>query len=291
MRRRNLDLAAAAIVAIVTSAAAIAGAPNAVMVVPGLALFVVPGVLWTDVLLGQRVRGLARAACAGTLMLALPVLGGLPLYAAGVALSRLAWVGLLTEATLIAVIVLFFRRRTAPEPGIDPERGEEEQVADDRDAATRRGRFVAGELVVLVDPRTTGERSAPGQRPRISRWNLAAFGLAAVVAAGGVGFAYAGAARQHYPGFTQLSLVDRHGTPAAAAVGVTNQLDGPARFRLIVLRKGAPPVRWDLDLANGRTWQHMVPFDGSTTMTANLYRLPDVTHPYRHVVVYEHPVF
>src|SRR5215469_9480417 len=106
MRRRNLDLAAAVLVAIVSSAAAIAKAPNAIMVVPGLALFVVPGVLWTDVVLGPRARGLARVACAGTLMLAVPVLGGLLLYAAGVALSLLAWVGLLTEATLLAVVVL-----------------------------------------------------------------------------------------------------------------------------------------------------------------------------------------
>jgi len=42
---------------------------------------------------------------------------------------------------------------------------------------------------------------------------------------------------------------------------------------------------WNLTLGDGRTWQRSVLVIGKPTLTADLYRLPDLTHPYRYVSV------
>jgi hypothetical protein len=61
---------------------------------------------------------------------------------------------------------------------------------------------------------------------RPSARHAAAFGAAVVVAVGALGLARAGAAIQHYPGFTQLWLVDQ-GRDAATAtlVSVTTKAE------------------------------------------------------------------
>ncbi len=54
-----------------------------------------------------RIAGLERVAVAAGLALAVPILGGLVLYAAGVPLHRAAWLGLLAGVTLAGDVVLF----------------------------------------------------------------------------------------------------------------------------------------------------------------------------------------
>ena len=103
-------------------------------------------------------------------------------------------------------------------------------------------------------------RSDPGRRPRAVRaaaqrpgsalqptrsegWrpplrHVAAFGAAAVIAVCAVGLARAGAAMQHYPGFTQLWLAHPDKNAPTADLGVGNDEGGTIRYRVVLLRNG-----------------------------------------------------
>lgn len=112
MGHNQADVAATALVASLTCAEAASGAPTAVMTVTGIALFIAPGYLLGQLLVGSRVTGLERAAVITGLALAVPVLGGLLLYAAGVPLHRPGWLGLLAVMTLTCDVALLLRRRS-----------------------------------------------------------------------------------------------------------------------------------------------------------------------------------
>jgi hypothetical protein len=117
---------------------------------------------------------------------------------------------------------------------------------------------------------------------RAPGWHAAAFAAAILVAACGVGLASAGVARQPQPGFTELWL----SPPQDARIlnlGVRNDQGRTTSYRVVVMRDGRAAATWNLTLGNGRTWQRPVPFTGQGILTAVLYRLPDVTHPYRFV--------
>ena len=104
-----------------------------------------------------------------------------------------------------------------------------------------------------------------------------------LVAAGGLGLARVGAAVQPQPGFTQLWLDGKNHT---AKLGVTNDQGSTTRYRLVLLRNSHVRDAWNLTLADGQTWQQAVPFSAKDKLAANLYRLPDLTHPYRYVATY-----
>jgi hypothetical protein len=114
VRRIHVDLGITAAVAVVACVAAEAGAPTAVMVVPGLLLIAAPGYLLAQVLLGSSIAGLERVAVATGLAFCVPISGGLLLYIAGVPLHRAAWVSLLAGVTLSCDVVLFLQRRSEP---------------------------------------------------------------------------------------------------------------------------------------------------------------------------------
>ncbi len=95
MRRSQADIAITAAVSAAYWIAAVWGAPATVMTIFGIALIVCPGYVWAEVLLSPRVIGLERVAVAAGLSLALPVLGGVAINAAGIPLQRAAWAGLL----------------------------------------------------------------------------------------------------------------------------------------------------------------------------------------------------
>ena len=120
MARSQADVAVTAAVAVLACGAAASGAPTAVMIVLGIALFAAPGYLLSQLLLSSRVAGLERVAVATGLALCVPILGGVLLNAAGVPLHRPAWLGLLAGLTLVCDVALFLRRRSAerrPSPG------------------------------------------------------------------------------------------------------------------------------------------------------------------------------
>ena len=114
---------------------------------------------------------------------------------------------------------------------------------------------------------------------------MAVFAAAVLVAAGAVGLAAVGAARQPQPGFTQLWLSPQRPGARTLSLGVTNDQGRTTSYRLVLQRDGQVIDTWNLTLGDGRTWQRQVPFTGKQALTAGLYRLPDLTHPYRYVSV------
>jgi hypothetical protein len=94
---------------------------------------------------------------------------------------------------------------------------------------------------------------------------------------------------QHEPAFTQLWLSPRGGstTASTASLGITNDEGRTTRYRLILTRHGRASASWNVSLANGQTWQRSIAFSSSYPVSASLYRLPDLTHPYRHVATDE----
>jgi uncharacterized membrane protein len=249
MGRSQADVAATALVAVLACGAAASGAPPAAMIVLGIMLMAAPGYLLAQLLVGSRIAGLERVAVMTGLALAVPVLGGLLLYAAGVPLHRPGWLGLLAGVTLAADTALFARRRAA--------------------AAGRAGRPAA--QVQTVRP--------------ASRGHVAIFAVAVLVAAGAVGLAVVGVARQPQPGFAQLWLSPQRQDAHTLSLGVTNDQGRTTSYRLVLRRDGRVTGTWNLTLGEGRTWQRQVPVTGKQTMAAALYRLPDLTHPYRYVSV------
>lgn len=167
MRRNQADIAVAAVVPVVYFGAATLGAPAAVLAVLGLVLAACPGYVWAEVLLSPQVTGLERAAVAAGLALAVPIIGGLALAAAGIPLHRTTWAALFAGAALLGDAVLLGLRRTG-----------------------RRA------------PPGARQRA-----PRLATRQAVALGTALVIAAGAVVLAVAGATRQQHPGFTQLWLL------------------------------------------------------------------------------------
>jgi hypothetical protein len=241
MGRSQADVAATALVAALACGAVVSEAPTAATTVLGILLFAAPGYLLGQLLVGSQTTGLERVVVMAGLALAVPILGGLLLYAARVPLHRPGWLGLLAGATLAGDIVLFMRRRAG--------------------------------------------RAAPfSWQPawRVPRWHVVAFAAAVLVAACAVELARTGAANQPQPGFTQLWLSPQQ-NQHILSLGVSDDQGATTSYRLVLLRNGRVSATWNLTLANGRTWQRSVPFTGTYTLTANLYRLPDLAHPYRYV--------
>lgn len=243
MRGSQADIAVTAAVAVLACAAAAVGAPSAVTIVLGIALFAMPGYLLAQLLLGPATAALERALVAVGLAFIVPIIAGLVLYTAGVPLRRASWLSVLGGVTLACDAVLLLRRETGRAPPF---------------------------------------RWPAGMR-RLSPWHAAAFGLAVVIAVCGVGLARVGAAIQPQPLFTQLWLSTRGVSEGAIKIGVTNDEGRATDYRLVVLLNGRTKTAWNVTLANGDTWQRTVPFNGKSSLAADLYRLPDLTAVYRSV--------
>jgi hypothetical protein len=249
MSRNHADLGIAATVAVLACAAALAGAPVAVTIVLGILLFAAPGYLLSQLLFGPDIAGLERLVVVVLLAFSVPILGGLPLVAAGVPLHRPAWLGLFAGVTLASALAVFGRRRW-------------------------QGRRGTPTVV-------TFER----KKWRVPAWHAAGFAAALLIAGGAVGLASAGAAKQPYPGFTQLWFVPRSPSTTTAKLGVTNHEGQTVRYRLVLYSDSRVAATWNLDLPNGRAWQRATQFTGFDTLTAKLYRLPNVSSAYRYVTI------
>jgi hypothetical protein len=245
MRRGQADLGITALVTILVCAAAAVGAPVEVTAVLGIALFAACGYLLSELLLGSQITGLERVAVATGLAFCVPVIGGLLMAAAGLPLRRTAWLGLFAGVILVADVILFFRRRFGSQTS--------------------------------VGTRAQGWRLPPRQ--------AAAFGVAAMIAICAVGLARVGAAVQHYPGYTQLWLLRPNKTVSAVNLGVGNYEGRTMRYRLVLARNGHSAAAWNLVLANGQVWRRSEQYPGRYAISVNLFRLPDVSEPYRHVAL------
>ena len=104
-----------------------------------------------------------------------------------------------------------------------------------------------------------------------------------MIAVFGVGLARVGAAVQQQPLFTQLWLSTRGTSAGTIKIGVTNDEGQTTGYRLVLTRNGKAGTTWNITLADGDSWQRTVPFNRKGSLAANLYRLPDLTTPYRHV--------
>lgn len=237
------DIAVTAAVAALACGAAAAGAPGAVTLVLGIALFAMPGYLLAQLLLGPATTGLERALVAVGLAFIVPIIAGLVLYIAGVPLRRASWLAVLGAVTLACDAALLLRRH-------------------------------AGRAPPFRWPR--GTRRLPAS-------HAAVFGAAIVIAACGVGLARVGAAVQPQPLFTQLWLSTRGVSAGTIKIGVTNDEGHTTDYRLVEMLNGHVKTSWNVTLANGDTWQRTVPFNGKSSLAADLYRLPDLTAVYRSV--------
>jgi hypothetical protein len=120
---------------------------------------------------------------------------------------------------------------------------------------------------------------------RLPMRQAGAFAAAGVIAIGGVGLARVGVALQHYPGYTQLWLVRPNEDAQTINLGVGNHEGRTIRYRLVLGRNGRPTATWNLTLTNGEGWHRSLQYPSRYNMSANLYRLPDLSQPYRHVAL------
>lgn len=140
-------------------------------------------------------------------------------------------------------------------------------------------------VVVLGIQRLWGAKpAAPPQPGRdLPVRHVFAFGMAVVIATAAVALSVRSAETQKYPGYTQLWMSPVVNNPLRANLGVTNQEGGTLEYRLVLLAQGKVSDTWNVILANGGTWRRTIPYTTKSSLTADLYRLPNLTQPYRHV--------
>ena len=68
------------------------------------------------------------------------------------------------------------------------------------------------------------------------------------------------------------------------SVGVGNH-EGKRWDRLVLARDGHTAAIWNLVLANGEAWHRSPQYPSRYAISVNLFRLPDVSRPYRHVAL------
>jgi hypothetical protein len=250
MRRNNTDVVVAWVIAATGLAALAVRMPVPVTVLTGTAMFAAAGYVWSEMLLGPRAAALHRAVTSACLALMIPIFAGLILDAAGIPLRTSTWPIALAVAIVIGVVVLPVQRRAAAPPVITP------PIQDARPAA---------------------------QKCQVAR-HAVALGAAAVIAAVAVALSIYGASAQKVPDYTQLWMSPIASDPAAAAdIGVTNHGGAPARYRLVLTRRGRVSSSWNISLADGQTWERVIPFSQAYRIAAKLYRRPDLRHVYRTV--------
>jgi hypothetical protein len=278
-RNRNLDIAIAAIVAILGGLAAAKNLPGQVTIPLGAALFFAPGYLWSEAILSQRLPGIERAMTTVGMAFIFPILGGFLFYGLHIPLFKSSWVGLLVVLTLLGVVAVAIQRlRGVP------------------DAQPQRLR---------------GTQPPPRQGGPVVLHSFI-FGLAAVVGLGAVAFSVKNAETQKFPGYTRLSMtavVDNTAAQNAANLSdnptaqateqqaanslqpkatkahlvVSNHQGVPEQYVLKLLQKGKVTNKWNITLDDGQTWQKTIAYTVNYSMLADLYRLPNTSTPFHYV--------
>src|ERR1700729_2358131 len=110
MYRRNLDIAIAAIIAILGGLAAAKHLPGSITIPLGVGLFFAPGYLWSEAILNQRLPGIERTMTSVGMALIFPILGGFLFFALHIPLLKSSWVGLLVVLTLLGVVAVAVQR-------------------------------------------------------------------------------------------------------------------------------------------------------------------------------------
>jgi hypothetical protein len=285
MRGSYKRIAGTAVIAICSFVANLLSVPTPVMATFAFALLASLGYVWVEVILRGRAPTLELVSVAVGLVLSVPVIGGVVLQEADIPLHRLAWSVLFVGLTLLGDVVLAFRYRSeVRHDDYDYEYPLPIQRYD-RLRNTRPERRPPWEPIRDPAPQSVQYTSAlPGKvksRRHISPWHAGAFGLALLITGGAIWLAQAGAADQHYSGFTELWLTVHSHSTSIDNLGISNQEGITENYRLVLLRKGHVSAKWDITLTAGQTWQRAVQVTAGTR--ANLYLLPDLNRPYRYV--------
>jgi hypothetical protein len=278
-RNRNLDIAIAAIVAILGGLAAAKHLPGQVTIPLGTALFFAPGYLWSEAILSQRLPGIERAMTTVGMALIFPILGGFLFYGLHIPLFKSSWIGLLVVLTLLGVVAVAIQRlREAPA-------GQPQQPRRNQPPPRQSGSVVLHSFI---------------------------FGLAAVIGIGAVAFSVKSADAQKFPGYTMLSMTaivnnsaaqnaailsnDPAAQDAAARAAdnaqaaatqahliVTNHQGVPEQYQLKLLQKGKVTNTWPITLNDGQTWQMTIAWTTNYSLLADLYLLPNTSTPLHYV--------
>lgn len=280
-RNRNLDIAIAAIVAILGGLAAVKHLPGQVTIPLGVGLFFAPGYLWSEAILSHHLPGFERAMVSAGMAFIFPILGGFLFYGLHIPLFESSWVGLLVVLTLLGVVATAIQRLR--------------QVPDDQE---------------YQQPRRT-----PPQQPRQGNsvvLHSFVFGLAALIGIGAIGYSVKSADAQKFPGYTDIymtqvvnnslakntaALSDNQNAQNLAAeeqdklmaaakqahLGVTNHMGVPEQYEVKLLDNGKVVHTWPISLSDGQTWQKTIAWTMNSSMLADLYQLPNTSTPIRHV--------
>jgi hypothetical protein len=289
MYRRNLDIAVAAVVAILGGLAAAAHLPGAVTIPLGAGLFFAPGYLWSEAIISQRLPGIERTMTSVGMALILPILGGFLFFALHIPLLKSAWVGMLVVLTLLGVVAVAVQRLR--EPPADPRRQQQQRVEQRRQPQRRN----------QPAPASSGMKAV----------HAGLFGLAALIGIGSVVFSVKSADAQKFPGYSDISMTqivpgaqsfvgasqNSAGNPQASAATATqahlrvdNHESAAEQYEVQLVETVTAPATakkkatttktiktYKFTLADNQTWQVTIPFTLKYKMVANLYILPDTT--------------
>lgn len=285
MRGSGKRIVVTAAVAIFSFVATALSVPTPVMATFAFALLASLGYVWIEVILRGRAPTLELVSVAVGLVLSVPVIGGVVLQEAGIPLHRLAWSALFVGLTLVGDVVLAFRYFSQARNDKHNHEYPLPIQRQDRLRNTRQNPRSPWDLIRDPAPQSVQYTSAqPGMaksRRHISPWQAVTCGLALLITGGAIWLAQAGAASQHYPGFTELWLTDHSYSTSTDNLGISNQEGKTESYRLVLLRKGRMTAKWEITLTAGQTWQQTVQVTAETR--ANLYLLPDLNQPYRYV--------
>ncbi len=278
-RTRNLDIAIAAIVAILGGLAAAKNLPGPVTIPLGAALFFAPGYLWSEAILSQRLPGIERAMTTVGMAFIFPIIGGFLFYGLHIPLFKSSWVGLLVVLTLLGVVAVAVQRlRGVPA-------GQPQQPRRTQPPSRQGGPVVLHSFI---------------------------FGLAAVIGIGAIAFSVKNAEAQKFPGYTALSMTAVVDNPAArnaanlsdnptaqaaqqeaanslqpkatkAHLIVTNHQGVPEQYVLKLLQKGKVTNTWPITLNDGQTWQKTIAYTVNYSMLVDLYLSPNTSTPLHYV--------
>jgi hypothetical protein len=243
--------------------------------------FVLPGLALTEALFRRRVlTAVERTMLAPALSLAVLVIAGLVIYAAGYALDRIAWTSATVLVTLVALVF----------PGV-PIRNRAERMALAAAASNDKT-----EMIPIIrdddpDPRTKVATLPPPlvrpkEKPPLKRIARQLIPMVLVVAMLGFAgwFSFDNSRRSYDVAVTALSAVPS-GTPDAAGqrvmeVSVSGLVPADGPYSVVVTGEtGTPIIRRSITVPSDREWSERLSI-GPDRTTISLYRSND-TAAYR----------
>ena len=261
-RHRNLDIALAAVIAILGGLAAAKHLPGQIRIPLGIGLFFAPGYLWSEAILSQRLPGIERALTTAGMALIFPILGGFLFYGLRIPLFESAWIALLVVLTLLGVVAVAI---TAPARG-----ARRPASAAEKPAAAAVG---VGSNALLHLRHCRGDRPWLRGVFRQERRDAEVSGFhPALVCPDRARHAVV-------PGrLGEPSRPTRRLTRASRrkhTFVVTNHEGVPEQYELKLFKKGKLATTWPITLNDGQTWQMTIAYTLNYSMVAELYLMPN----------------